>query len=151
MHGKPVALKDYADKPTLVIFYLGDGCPHCMEQIHKFAEQQKAFTALGISILAVSTDDRAALQRALDGDSLKQPIPFPVASDPKCDVFKQYRAYDDFEHQPLHGTFLIDGHGLVRWHDIGYEPFLDPAFLLAEGKRLLPLRPAPAFDGSQRE
>ena len=38
---------------------------------------------------------------------------------------------------PLHGTFLIDAEGLVRWHDISYEPFLDAEFLLKEAKRLL--------------
>ena len=53
------------------------------------------------------------------------------------DVFKQYRAYDDFEKQPLHGTFLIDRAGLVRWQDISYEPFEEVEFLLKESKRLL--------------
>ena len=52
-------------------------------------------------------------------------------------AFKAYRAYDDFEDMPLHGTFLIDGEGLIRWHDISYEPFLEPDFLLDEAKRIL--------------
>ena len=52
-------------------------------------------------------------------------------------MFRSYRAYDDFENKPLHGTFLIDGTGRVLWQDIGAEPFSDPAFLLEEGKRLL--------------
>ena len=38
---------------------------------------------------------------------------------------------------PLHGAFLIDGNGLVRWQDIRFEPFMDAPFLLAESKRLL--------------
>jgi hypothetical protein len=37
----------------------------------------------------------------------------------------------------LHGTFLIDEEGLVRWQDISYEPFMDTKFLLEEAKRLL--------------
>jgi alkyl hydroperoxide reductase subunit AhpC len=78
------------------------------------------------------------LKRALNGDGLK--IPFPVASDPKHVVFQQFRAYDDFEQQPLHGTFLIDAKGMVRWHDIGYEPFMETAFVLNEAKRLLALQ-----------
>ncbi len=46
---------------------------------------------------------------------------------------------------PLHGTFLIDGNGRVRWQDVSYEPFTDVHFLLAESKRLLalPAEPAP--------
>jgi len=128
--------KEFAGKPTLVIFYLGEGCPHCVEQIAKFSEQQKGFKDAGIGIVAISTDTTEALTRALNGD---KKIPFPIASDVKCEVFKQFRAYDDFENQPLHGTFLIDGKGLVRWYDIGYEPFMDTAFVLTEAKRLLAL------------
>jgi hypothetical protein len=52
-------------------------------------------------------------------------------------VFKAYRAFDDFEKQPLHGTYLIDGEGRVRWHDISYEPFNNPDFVLKEAARLL--------------
>jgi len=37
----------------------------------------------------------------------------------------------------LHGTFLIDGHGLVRWQEISYQPFTQPKFLLDEAQRLL--------------
>ena len=79
------------------------------------------------------------MKRALNGASAKK-IPFPVASDPKLGVFQQFRAYDDFEQQPLHGTFLIDTNNRVRWHDIGYQPFMDTAFVLAEAKRLLALK-----------
>ncbi|MDB4610063.1 peroxiredoxin family protein, partial [Verrucomicrobia bacterium] len=63
----------------------------------------------------------------------------PLVSDADLRIFKTYRAFDDFENQPLHGTFLIDGDGLVRWQDISYEPFNNPDFLLKEAKRLLQL------------
>jgi peroxiredoxin len=137
VNDRTIASKQFAGKPTLVIFYLGYGCPHCMEQITKFAQEDTKFKNAGLSIIAISTDAKEGLQRALSGD---KKIPFPVVSDSACEVFKAYRAYDDFERQPLHGTFLIDAHGLVRWHDIGYEPFMDSAFVLNEAKRLLELR-----------
>ncbi len=44
-------------------------------------------------------------------------------------VFKNYRAYDDFEKMALHGTFLIDGMGKMRWQNIGFEPFMHVKFL----------------------
>jgi peroxiredoxin len=135
--GKILSNKMYAGKPALVIFYLGYGCSHCMEQVNKFGAEQKKFHDAGISIVAISTDTTEALQRSLNGD---KKIPFRVASDPKGEVFQQFRAYDDFEQLPLHGTFLIDGSGLVRWHDIGYEPFMDAAFVLNEARRLLALQ-----------
>ena len=62
-----------------------------------------------------------------------------MLSDGDKHIFKQFRCCDDFEDQPLHGTFLIDHRGKVRWQDIIYEPFSDAKFLLKESKRLLAL------------
>ena len=64
-------------------------------------------------------------------------FPIPLASDARLGVFKRYHAYDDFEKLPLHATFLVDGRGMIRWQDIGAEPFGDVKFLLTESKRLL--------------
>jgi alkyl hydroperoxide reductase subunit AhpC len=91
----------------------------------------------GISIVAVSTDSAEGLQKTLAKSSPGSPFAFPLVSNERLDVFKAYRAFDDFEQMPLHGTFLIDGDGLVRWQDISYEPFKETGFLLGESKRLL--------------
>jgi alkyl hydroperoxide reductase subunit AhpC len=66
-------------------------------------------------------------------------FPFPLVSDESLKAFKAYRAYDDFERMALHGTFLVDGDGNVRWQDISYEPFTDMKFLVSESRRLLGL------------
>jgi hypothetical protein len=47
---------------------------------------------------------------------------------------------------PLHGTFLVDADGRVRWQDISFEPFTQFDWLLAECQRLLAL---PAGAGSK--
>jgi alkyl hydroperoxide reductase subunit AhpC len=60
----------------------------------------------------------------------------PLLADPKLDVFKAYRAFDDFEGQPLHGTFLIDAEGNARYQRISAEPFLDVDFIKAESARV---------------
>ena len=64
-------------------------------------------------------------------------MPMELVADPELKVFKQFRAYDDFESQALHGTFLIDSKGKIRWQDISYEPFMDHEFVLKEAQRLL--------------
>ena len=135
--GKLISLKDYRGKPVVVIFYLGHGCLHCVQQLKTFSPKASKFTEEGISIIAIGTDDRNALANSLNAfkDDGESP-PFPLLSDTSLEVFKSYRAYDDFEDQPLHGTFLIDGAGLVRWQDISYEPFNNPDFILNEAKRL---------------
>ncbi len=128
--GKRIALAQYRGKPVIVIFYLGYGCVHCLEQLNLFAPAAQKFKSAGISLLAVSTDSVGGLKQTTG-------LPFPLLSDERLEVFKRYRAFDGFENIPLHGTFLIDGAGLVRWHDISYEPFKEVDFLVTEGKRLL--------------
>jgi alkyl hydroperoxide reductase subunit AhpC len=65
----------------------------------------------------------------------------PLLSDPKLDLFRLYRSYDDFENVPLHGTFLIDAKGGVRFQRIGPEPFLEVDFLKTEASRIGALKP----------
>jgi len=119
-----------------MVFYLGAGCQHCVEQLNLLATDGKEFEALGISIIAISTERPAGLGKSAanvkPGD-----FRFPIVSDKSQKVFKAYRAYDDFEQMPLHGTFLVDGNGKVRWQDISYDPFTELKFLATESRRLL--------------
>ena len=135
--GKQHTLADYAGRPVIVIFYLGKGCAHCIEQLGTFAPKTDRFRKAGIDLIAISTDAVDGLRETVQQNKTGSPFPFPLVSDASLNVFKQYRAYDDFEQQPLHGTFLIDRQGLVRWQDISYEPFTEAEFLLRESKRLL--------------
>jgi peroxiredoxin len=130
------ALSQYRGRPLIVIFYLGSGCLHCAEQLQAFAPQTEAFSKAGLELIAISSDDAEGLKDSHKGYE-KGPFPFPLLSDSDLSIFKAYRAHDDFEKQPLHGTFLIDKQGNVRWQDISYEPFMDHAFLLREANRLL--------------
>ena len=60
----------------------------------------------------------------------------PLLPNPKLDIFKSYHAFDDFEGAPLHGTFLIDAKGDVRYQRISADPFLDVDFLKTEAARI---------------
>jgi peroxiredoxin len=141
--GRLVSLSDHRGRPVLVIFYLGYGCLHCVEQLAAFEPAAADFRNAGVSIVAVSTDAPEGLEKSYSALKLPGGYPFPLVSDEQLSVFKAYRAYDDFEKKPLHGTFLIDGEGLVRWQDVSHDPFKDTKFLLAEAKRLL-AQPPPA-------
>jgi peroxiredoxin len=134
--GNTRSMKEFQGKPTLVIFYLGYGCLHCAEQLQAFAPMMKEFEEAGISMIAISTDDLEGLKKSIDNYE-GGPLPIPLLTNAELDVFKRFRSYDDFENLALHGTFLIDQRGLVRWQDISFEPFMDPKFVLGEAKRLL--------------
>ncbi|HMJ63992.1 MAG TPA: redoxin domain-containing protein, partial [Candidatus Binatia bacterium] len=140
---KKVSLKDYQGHPVVVIFYLGAGCLHCIQQLNAFAPVVADYRDAGISIVAVSTESVEDLKNTLGKSKSGDGFPYPIVSNEKLDVFKAYRAYDDFEKMPLHGTFLVDGNGLVRWQDINYEPFTATKFLLDEARRLLKLPVGP--------
>lgn len=135
VQNQSVSLKQFRGRPVVAIFYLGAGCLHCAEQLQKFAPSAEKFQAAGFDIVAISTDPQETLGDAYK--DLKDGFPFPLVSDAGLEVFRSYRCYDDFEKQTLHGTFIIDAAGLIRWQDISYEPFMDPDFVLEEAQRLL--------------
>lgn len=132
-----VRFKQFSGKPTLVIFYLGFGCLHCVEQLHAFSPRADEIRAAGIELLAISTESIPSLNTGLA--SYSKPLEIPLHADPELTAFKAYRCFDDFEQQPLHGTFLIDAQGRVLWQDISYQPFMDVDFVLQESQRLLHL------------
>src|SRR6266568_5081728 len=107
--------------------------------VNLLAPAAKDFGSQGISIAALGTDSVEGLRKTAEKAKQDGGFPFPLMSDESLKTFKAYRAYDDFERMPLHGTFLVDGDGNVRWQDISYEPFTDMKFLLAESRRLLGL------------
>ncbi len=137
--GEKVALADYAGHPVVVIFFLGFGCVHCVEQLASFEPRGTDFRAAGIDLLAIGTDAKEPSSDASAVVPDGADFSFPILWDPERAVFQRYRAYDDFEGMPLHATFLIDGAGFVRWRDVSFEPFRDAEFLLAEARRLLAL------------
>lgn len=136
--GQSHSLADYRGKPVVMVFFLGYGCLHCAEQLQKFAAMQSEFEAAGIQLVAISTDKREGLERSI-ADYKQGKLPLLLA-DGDNQAFKAYRAFDDFEDRPLHGTFVVDGAGRLRWQDIGFDPFMDPKFVLGEAKRLLSLK-----------
>lgn len=126
---------DFIGQPYIAIFYLGHGCLHCAEQLQAFGPRVADFEKNGIKMIAISTDDQNGLLKSIEDAGTGSPI--RLASDAEHEIFRKFRAFDDFENQPLHGTFLIDGMGKIRWQDISYQPFMDHQFLLAESERLL--------------
>ena len=86
-------------------------------------------------LIAISTDSPAET-RTLKQNAEEVKFPMPLLSDPSLNIFKAYRVYDDFEKLPMHGTFLIDAHGKVRYQKISPDPFLDVEFLKSEAERV---------------
>jgi peroxiredoxin len=134
-HARHVSSKSCQGKPYVLIFYLGLGCLHCVEQLQAISPMLEQFHAAGLDVFAVSSENSTSLREGLVNYGKSMDI--PLFANPDLDVFKEFRCFDDFENQPLHGTFVVDAKGRVRWQDLGAEPFMDIEFLLRESKRLL--------------
>lgn len=137
--GERFVLAAQPNKPVLVVFYLGFGCLQCVEQLHALRKHHQQLATAGIDVVAIGddpTDELAAAIAALPADAA---LPFPVLADPEHTAFRAWRCYDEFESLPLHGTFLVDTQGRVRWQDLGAAPFVQFDWLQHEAKRLLAL------------
>lgn len=138
--GNTVSLQALRGSPVIVVFYLGAGCPHCIEQLRSFAPLAESYREAGITILAVSTDSVAGLKDTLAYTDAGKAVPFRLLSDAPLRFFREFGAFDLHREKPLHGTFLVDGAGRVRWRMTGTEPFMETEALLQEARRVLRLK-----------
>jgi FtsP/CotA-like multicopper oxidase with cupredoxin domain/peroxiredoxin len=134
----------YRSSPWVLILHRGISCIHCAQQIAKFGERQAEFSRLGVRILAVAPDQ-------IDPDVVrvlreKGGVTFPLAADPKLKVFQVHGCLDD---GPLHGTFVIDAQGMVRWQSVGEEPEMRIEAVLAAVKAAGAVRAAGAGRASE--
>ncbi|MAS92697.1 MAG: hypothetical protein CMO55_05815 [Verrucomicrobiales bacterium] len=134
----PISLDHYTGRPVVVIFFLGGGCLHCVEQLTAFGPWAEKFRAAGVEIVSISTDPVDVLIQTLSDDVERtKSFPIPIASDSEHTVFRQWKVFDEFDERPLHGTFLIDAEGNIIWEEKGNTPYMHPDFLLHEAQRLL--------------
>jgi peroxiredoxin len=105
-----------------------------MEQLIAFSKDAERIRATGAEILAISTDDLETTRALKDNGEV--PFAMPLIADHGLGHFRNYRAMDDFEAMPLHGTYLIDADGFVRYQDISWQPFTDVDFVVSELSRM---------------
>lgn len=110
-NGKYHKLSDYKGKWVVVYFYPKDDTPGCTKEACNFRDEKiPGAVILGISKDPVDSHQKFAKKYKLD---------FPILSDPKMEVIKEYRAYGkkkfmgkEFE-GVLRKTYLIDPTGEV--------------------------------------
>jgi peroxiredoxin len=135
--GKVHRLADLSNKPAVLVFFRGSGCLACNSQLNSFARLRERFSALGVKLVAVSSTSSLGLPEARMFGTNQQPFPSLLLADAAHQTFKRYGCTDASE-APLHGTFVLDGDGKIRWKEIGMEPYMDVEKVLAEVARLKP-------------
>ena len=101
-----------------------------MQQLQLFGKDDMELEAAERRDVAVSSETSRppGPSRKLRRDH----VPDADPGRPGLEHFKHSVHYDDFESQPLHGCFLIDAEGNVRYQRISSEPFLEVDFIKAE-------------------
>ena len=136
--GASVHLADYRGRNVLLVFYLGEECVHCVEQLvainARAADWQKENTVV-LAVSGAKPEQNRASQK-LATMALK------LLSDEKHENARRFASYDDFEGIELHSTIVIDAAGRVQWKRTGGDPFADVDFLLKTVTRLQKAAPA---------
>ena len=128
--GSAVSLDKFRGRNVVLVFYLGVGCAHCVQQIKELNEWHERFKSLDAEVLAVSADSpesNAASQKSFD---------VRLLSDDRFANARRFKSYDDFEEMPIHSTILIDKEGRVHWARHGAGPFTDYEFLIKQLQRM---------------
>lgn len=130
--GKPQTLAPQKGRNTILVFYLGKECPHCLKQLRELQGKAADWKRLDTDVFAVSPNGPGA-NKALGAE-----VPYSsirLLSDTTRANAKRFLAYDDFEEMEIHATILIDREGKVRWSRMGGAPFEDLKFLVEEIER----------------
>jgi peroxiredoxin len=120
------ALADALKKgPVVVYFYPKAFTKGCSLEAHAFAEAMPQFEAAGASVIGVSHDDIATLDKFSSADCASK---FPVASDSDQHIMKAYDAVLEKAPDLANRTsYLVapDGHVLAEYTDLDYSKHVD--------------------------
>jgi peroxiredoxin len=128
LDGKPFtfALADALKKgPVVVYFYPKAFTTGCSLEAHAFADAMDKFHAMGASVIGVSHDDIATLQKFSVSDCVSK---FPVAADGDQHIMKSYDAVLAVKPDYANRTsYLItpDGHVAAEYTDLDYSKHVD--------------------------
>jgi peroxiredoxin len=131
-NGARVTLKDFKGSNILLVFYLGDECAHCVEQLTAINARAADWAEANTVVLGVSS---ASPEKNKASAKLGK-LAMHLLSDHGHENARRFASYDDFEEIELHSTILIDTAGRVHWKRTGGEPFSDMDFLLKSVKQM---------------
>ncbi len=138
--GSKVTLDQFKGSNVLLVFYLGDECVHCMEQLTAINAHSSDWSTEETVVIGVSS---ASPEKNKASPKLGK-LGMKLLSDSDHINARRFASYDDFEEIELHSTVLIDKAGRVHWKRTGGKPFADVDFLLKEVRRMNQKQPTQA-------
>lgn len=119
---------------TVFLFFLGHECRHCMDQLRTFDPYAARFSKAGARLVAVSADGPEGVAKtfaSLESETVRRPFAFPVLADADRRAFAPWGVMDEFLGDAIHGVFVVDAGGRLRWRHLGVEPYMMVSDVLA--------------------
>ena len=109
--GKPVSLKDFTGKKSVVLyFYPKDNTSICTKEACLFRDQYVVFREAGAEVIGVSSDSSDSHKKFIEA----QHLPFKLLSDEGGQLRKTYGVPSAMGMLPGRVTYVIDPTGTVR-------------------------------------
>ena len=122
---------------SVVLNFAASYCEPCKEELSEFKARAPDFRYAEVELAVVvidTTPEGVEAMRRLTVSDLK--LPFPILSDRLAIVARRYGLAQDGETLPT--SVVIDGQGVIRWIQTGYEPgAVDRLLVKAGGRRAL--------------
>ncbi|MBX9681013.1 MAG: multicopper oxidase domain-containing protein [Gemmataceae bacterium] len=121
-HGEDRKLREFAFEKDgdhgdlLLVFVRSVSCEHCFEQLKAIESKLDTFRRHKLNVVAVCPDDQKTAAKAC------KKLSFPVLADPELELFDQHLCMEN--KTPLHGAYLIDRGGSVRWQHVENKPLM---------------------------
>ncbi|MFZ4856945.1 MAG: peroxiredoxin [Desulfuromonadaceae bacterium] len=111
---KTVSLEEYRGKWLVLFFYPADFSFICPTEITGFNKELERFTKLNAEVLGGSVDGKYAHLAWIKRGDLGE-LKYPLFSDIKKEMAKQYGVLDAQEGVALRGLFIIDPNGIIQY------------------------------------
>ena len=140
---KTVSLEDYRGKWLVLFFYPADFSFICPTEITGFNKELERFKALNAEVLGGSVDGKFAHLAWIKRGDLGE-LEYPLFSDIKKKMAKQYGVLDAKEGVALRGLFIIDPNGIVQYqvvHNMSVGRSVEETLRVLEGLQTANLCP----------
>jgi len=109
--GKQVSLSEInKNKAVAIIFYRGDWCPYCIDQLGTIAAVLPEIEALGVQVVAITPDKKMSMQNTQRRFAQQ----FIFLSDPQAKVIREY-GVARVNNLPHPAVYLVDKGGKLLW------------------------------------
>ena len=115
----PLRLSDLRGHPVVLAFYPADWSPVCGDQLALYNEALHKLEPYNTRLLGISVDSEWCHAAYSEARGLN----FPLLADyePKGEVSRLYRAYNDKRGASARALYVIDAEGIIRWSYLSPE------------------------------